>query len=136
MSRRVSLGHLPHRPLDPCLSRRVSQAPWETRRPTELSKTLRAFCFPDFSWRQKRYQKLCDKDFAERSGELSGAICLKTLVLLDNPIELFRKFFCAVRANFRLCGSFLAPDLREFPGTSPEVPRPLPRSFSLLWISF
>ena len=23
-------------------------------------------------------KKLCDKDFAERSGELSGAICLKT----------------------------------------------------------
>ena len=29
-------------------------------------------------------KKLCDKDFAERSGELSGAICLKTLVLLRN----------------------------------------------------
>ena len=27
-------------------------------------------------------KKLCDKDLAERSGELSGAICLKTLVLL------------------------------------------------------
>ena len=29
-------------------------------------------------------KKLCDKDFAERSGELSGAIRLKTLVLLGN----------------------------------------------------
>ena len=29
-------------------------------------------------------KKLCDKDFAERSGELSGAICLKPLVLLRN----------------------------------------------------
>ena len=29
-------------------------------------------------------KKLCDKDFAERSGELSGAICLKTLFLLGN----------------------------------------------------
>ena len=29
-------------------------------------------------------KKLCDKDLAERSGELSGAICLKTLVLLGN----------------------------------------------------
>ena len=28
--------------------------------------------------------KLCDKDFAEHSGELSGAICLKTLLLLEN----------------------------------------------------
>ena len=25
-------------------------------------------------------KKLCDKDYAERSGEFSGAICLKTLV--------------------------------------------------------
>ena len=29
-------------------------------------------------------KKLCDKDFAERWGELSGAIRLKTLVLLGN----------------------------------------------------
>ena len=29
-------------------------------------------------------KKLCDKDLAERSDELSAAICLKTLVLLDN----------------------------------------------------
>ena len=27
-------------------------------------------------------KKLCDKDFAERSGELCGVICLKTPVLL------------------------------------------------------
>ena len=29
-------------------------------------------------------KKLLDKDFGERSGELSGVICLKTLVLLGN----------------------------------------------------
>ena len=29
-------------------------------------------------------KKLCDKDFAERAGELSGAICLKALALLGN----------------------------------------------------
>ena len=29
-------------------------------------------------------KKLCDKDFVEHSGELSGVICLKALVLLDN----------------------------------------------------
>ena len=29
-------------------------------------------------------KRLCDKDFAERSGELSGVICLKILVLLVN----------------------------------------------------
>ena len=31
-------------------------------------------------------KKLCDKDFAERSGELSGAICLKTLALVGNDL--------------------------------------------------
>ena len=34
--------------------------------------------------REGTTKKLCDKDFAERSGELSGALCLKTLVLLAN----------------------------------------------------
>ena len=29
-------------------------------------------------------KNFCDKDFAELSGELSGAICLKTLVLLGS----------------------------------------------------
>ena len=50
-------------------------------------------------------KKLCDKDFfAERSGELSGAICLKTLVALGNDpitpsncsehsLALFVRFF-------------------------------------------
>ena len=30
-------------------------------------------------------------------------------IMSNNPLELFRKFFGAVRANFWLCGSFLAP---------------------------
>ena len=38
---------------------------------------------PNIGGRKGTTKKLCDKDFAERSGELSGAICLKTLVLLD-----------------------------------------------------
>ena len=29
-------------------------------------------------------KNFCDKDFAELSGELSGAICLKTLVFMGN----------------------------------------------------
>ena len=29
-------------------------------------------------------KNFCDKGFAELSGELSGAICLKTIVLLGN----------------------------------------------------
>ena len=59
-------------------------------------------------------KKLCDKDFAELSGELSGAICLQALVLLGNdgnPLELSRKIAGAVRAIFWFCGSFLAPEL-------------------------
>ena len=34
--------------------------------------------------RQGTTKKLCDKDFAEHAGELSGAVCLKTLVLMGN----------------------------------------------------
>ena len=37
-----------------------------------------------FGDRQGIPENFCDKDFAELSGELSGAICLKTLVLMDN----------------------------------------------------
>ena len=44
----------------------------------------------------KQHVSLCDKDFAELSGELSGAICLKYLVLLVNDLNLFRQFFRAV----------------------------------------
>ena len=43
-----------------------------------------SFATPTFGDRKGTTKKLCDKDFAERSGELSGAICLKTLVLLGN----------------------------------------------------
>ena len=39
---------------------------------------------PPFGDRKGATKKLCDKDFAKRSGELSGAICLKTLVLLGD----------------------------------------------------
>ena len=56
-------------------------------------------------------KKFCDKDFPELSGELSGEICLKTLVLLGSALDLFRKFFGTVRAIFWVWGSFLAPDL-------------------------
>ena len=38
-------------------------------------------------------KNLCGKDLAELSSELSGAICLKTLVLPGSALELFRKFF-------------------------------------------
>ena len=63
---------------------------------------------------QKRYPKeLLRQRFAELSGELSGAICLKALVLLGSDLELFRKFFRAVRATFWLWVSFLAPDLPQ-----------------------
>ena len=53
-------------------------------------------------------KNLRDKNFAELSGELSGVICLKPLVLLGSALELFRRFFRAVRAIFGLWGSSLA----------------------------
>ena len=34
-------------------------------------------------------------------------------VMADNPLEMFRKFFGAVRAIFWFCGSFLAPDYEK-----------------------
>ena len=54
--------------------------------------------------REKELQRNCGKDFVECSGELSGAICLKTLVLLgndlvtppdwsENSLVLFVRFF-------------------------------------------
>ena len=41
--------------------------------------------------------------------ELSGAICLKTLVLLGRALELFRKFFGTVPALFWLLGFSFGP---------------------------
>ena len=50
-------------------------------------------------------KSLCDKDFAELSGELSGAICLKTLVSLGSaPVVLFARFL-ALRSSFLLLRS-------------------------------
>ena len=72
---------------------------------------LRPFQQRTESGSEKILPRSCvDKDLAERSGELSGAICLKALVLLGSDpvtLELFRNFFGAVRAIFWLCGSFL-----------------------------
>ena len=71
--------------------------------------------FSSLSWdREGIPKKLCDKDFAELSGELSCAICLKTLVLQGKCPRLVQKFFGAVRAIFWLWGSFLALDLCIF----------------------
>ena len=56
--------------------------------------------------REGTTKKLCDRDFAECSGELSGAICLRTLVywvmtsklleLFRNSLVLFVRFFAFV----------------------------------------
>ena len=56
-------------------------------------------------------KSFCDKDFAELLGELSGEIRLKTLVLLNRALEVFRNFFGTVRSIFWLWGSFLALEL-------------------------
>ena len=67
--------------------------------------------FADFFRDRKSTPKnFCDKDFAELSGELSGVICLKALVLLGSALESFRKFFGALRAIFWFWGSFLVHD--------------------------
>ena len=71
-------------------------------------------------------KKLCDKDFAERLGELSGVIRLKTLVywvMTGNPLELFRKFFGAVRAIFWFCG--LVPEIKLCEAPFPQGPADL-----------
>ena len=72
-------------------------------------------------------KNLCDKDFAELSGELSGAICHKSLVLLGSALKLFRKFFGAVRAIF--WGFFFWPLTKEkfcvFGGCGPNLLMPL-----------
>ena len=49
----------------------------------------------------------CDKEFAELSGELSGAICLKPLFYWVVPSNLFRKFFGTVPCDFLGLGFFL-----------------------------
>ena len=67
-------------------------------------------------------KKLGDKDFAERSVELSGAICLKTLVLLgddlvtpsncsENSLALFVRFFGFVSP---LLGNIWSPQPSRF----------------------
>ena len=64
---------------------------------------------PNIRDRKGTPKNFCDKDFAELSGELSGAICLKTFVLMGSdqyPLELFRKFFGTVRAILWLWGFF------------------------------
>ena len=55
---------------------------------------------PYFRDRKGTPKNFCDKDFAELSGERSGAICLKTFVLLgsapelsENSLVFFVRFF-------------------------------------------
>ena len=59
---------------------------------------------------QKRYPKeVMRQRFCRTFGELSGAVCLKILVLVGSALELFRRFFATVRVIFWLWGSFLGP---------------------------
>ena len=53
-------------------------------------------------------KNLCDKDCAELSGELSGAIGLETLVLLGYALEFFKKFF-GLFVRFFGCGVLFWP---------------------------
>ena len=62
-------------------------------------------------------KNFCDKDFAELSGELSGAICLKTLVLLGNdqkPPRIVQKVLWYCSWFFVHFGVLLGPLSVEF----------------------
>ena len=89
---------------------RATEHPFGQKSPKSQTRLFRepSALGPNITDRKGTPKNLRDKDFAELSDELSGAICLKTLVLLGSALELFRKFFGAVRVVFRLWGSFLA----------------------------
>ena len=53
-------------------------------RPTPLPRHCQLQCNKWGTEKASQRETVCDKDLAERSGELSGAICLKTLVLLGS----------------------------------------------------
>ena len=55
-------------------------------------------------------KRSCDKDFAELSGELSGSICLKTLVLMGNALKLSDNSLVSFARFFGFVGAFLAPE--------------------------
>ena len=68
---------------------------------------VKSLCLGVFSALKLRDRKgtpknIFQNDFAELLGDLSGAICLKTLVWLGSALELFRKFFGALRVIFWL----------------------------------
>ena len=73
-----------------------SHGPGKLPEKRQSPKVVRGGCKRSFGPRQQKSpkslfgdrrgttKKPCDKDFAECSGELSGAICPKTLILLGN----------------------------------------------------
>ena len=86
--------------------------------------------------------KLCDKDFAERSGELSGAIRLNTLVLLgSNPVTPPNCSEHSLVLLVRFSG-FVSPFwfLTEATTQVPQVPKPIrqgrPRELSSAHTSY
>ena len=63
------------------------------RCPAQPSQRLsKEICLSESRGQKKGTPKnSCDKDFAELLAELSGVICLKTLVLLGSDLEFFSK---------------------------------------------
>ena len=58
-------------------------------------------------------KKMCDKDFAERSGEFSGSICFQTLVLLGNdryPPRIVQKILWCCSCDFLALWVLFGPD--------------------------
>ena len=68
---------------------------------------------PFIGERKSTTKKLCDKDFAKCSGELSGAICLQPLVLLGiGPVTSSNRSENSLVLFVRFVG-FVGPDFRE-----------------------
>ena len=89
--------------------RHMKQYVWASQAAQACNKQLEAK-----NWGTTK--KLCDKDFAERSSELSDAICLQTLVLQGNdPVtpRIVQKLIWRCSCDFWLCESFLAPDKKK-----------------------
>ena len=106
-----------NRPL-PWLSPRTPPSPPPSRKRKIFSKCPPSFFLPDIVRDRKGTPKnFCDKDFAELSGELSGLLCLKTLVLMGKdrkPHEFVQKNLWRCSCDFLALGFFFGSRYQAF----------------------
>ena len=103
-------------------SRRVSHA--------ALANAALVLSSKDCQGQKDTTKKLCDKHFAELSGELSGAICLKTLLkkregvpeVGTKPLKALRGFRASNRGSNR--GSRKTPEALRGKGPCSGAPSP------------